>query len=307
MIISASRRTDIPSYYGKWFVNRLLDGYVLIQNPYNTFRLSRLQLSPDTTDCIVFWTKNPAPMFEELKTISELGYNYYFQYTITPYGKAWESNLPSIEKRIDSLYLLSDRIGKQRIVWRYDPIILNDVFSIQYHVEHFAFLCEKIHSSIDECIISFVDNYNHLHNVIHVMSNEQMQIVGKSFSEIAKDYHLKLSTCSEKIDLEQYGIKRASCVDKKRIERIIGCSINSKKDTGQRPECGCIESVDIGSYGTCLNGCKYCYATKSQRTAQNHFIQHSPTSPMLIGWPTDSMIITERKARSSKVSQISLF
>lgn len=307
MIISASRRTDIPSYYGKWFVNRLLDGYVLIQNPYNAFRLSRLQLSPDTTDCIVFWTKNPAPMFEDLKTVSELGYNYYFQYTITPYGEAWESNLPSIEKRLDSLCFLSDRIGKQRIVWRYDPIIFNDVFSIQYHVEHFAILCEKIYSYIDECIISFVDNYNHLHNVIQVMSIEQMQTVGKSFSEIAKSYQLKLSTCSEKIDLQKYGIMHASCVDKKRIERIVGCSIKSKKDTGQRPECGCIESVDIGSYGTCLNGCKYCYATKNRQAAQNHFIQHDPASPMLIGWPTDSMIITERKARSTKVSQISLF
>lgn len=307
MIISASRRTDIPSYYGEWFINRLRDGYVLIQNPYNALRLSRLPLAPDTTDCIVFWTKNPTPMLDELKTISELGYNYYFQYTITPYGEAWESNLPPVENRLDSLYLLSDKIGKHRLVWRYDPIILDDMFTEQYHIEHFAFLCEKIHSYVDQCIISFVDSYHHLHNAIPFIGDEQMRTIGKSFSEIAKGYSLELATCSEKIDLQEYGIKRASCVDKERIEHIVGCPIKSKKDSGQRPECGCIESVDIGAYGTCLNGCKYCYATKSWLAAQNHFRGHDPASPLLIGWPKDSMIISEREARSSKVSQLSLF
>lgn len=307
MIISASRRTDIPSYYGEWFINRLRDGYVLIQNPYNALRLSRLPLSPDTTDCIVFWTKNPAPMMEELKTVSELGYNYYFQYTITPYGEAWENNLPPIENRLDSLYLLSESVGKRRLVWRYDPIILDDIFSVQYHMERFASLCEKIHSYVDQCIISFVDSYHHLHNTIPSIGDEQMRIIGKSFSEIARDYSLELATCSEKIDLQEYGIKRASCVDKERIEQIIGCPIKSKKDSGQRPECGCMESVDIGAYGTCLNGCKYCYATKSQPTAQKHFREHDPASPLLIGWPKDNMIISEREARSSKVAQISLF
>lgn len=307
MIISASRRTDIPSYYGEWFINRLRDGYVLIQNPYNALRLSRLPLAPDTTDCIVFWTKNPTPMLDELKTVSELGYNYYFQYTITPYGEAWESNLPPVENRLDSLYLLSDKIGKHRLVWRYDPIILDDMFTVQYHIEHFASLCEKIHSYVDQCIISFADSYHHLHNAIPFIGDEQMRTIGKSFSKIAKDYSLELATCSEKIDLQEYGIKRASCVDKERIEQIIGCPIKSKKDSGQRPECGCIESVDIGAYGTCLNGCKYCYATKSWLAAQKHFRGHDPASPLLIGWPKDSMIISERKAHSSKVSQLSLF
>lgn len=307
MIISASRRTDIPSYYGEWFINRLRDGYVLIQNPYNALRLSRLPLSPDTTDCIVFWTKNLAPMMEELKTVSELGYNYYFQYTITPYGEAWENNLPPIENRLDSLYLLSESVGKRRLVWRYDPIILDDIFSVQYHMERFAYLCEKIHSYVDQCIISFVDSYHHLHNAIPFIGDEQMRTIGKSFSEIARGYSLELATCSEKIDLQEYGIKRASCVDKERIEQIIGCPIKSKKDSGQRPECGCMESVDIGAYGTCLNGCKYCYATQSWLAAQKHFREHDPASPLLIGWPKDNMIISDREAHSSKVAQISLF
>lgn len=305
MIISASRRTDIPSYYGKWFANRLKEGYVLIQNPYNTLRLSKLLLSPDTTDCIVFWTKNPAPMIGELKRISDLGYNYYFQYTLTPYGEAWESNLPSIEKRLDTLYTLSDRVGKCRLVWRYDPVILDDTYSVQYHIEHFAFLCEKINTYVDECVISFVDSYFHIHNIISAINSEQMKMIGKAFSDIAGKYHLKLATCSEKIDLQELGITRASCIDKERIERIIGCSISSKKDSGQRSECSCIESVDIGYYGTCLNGCKYCYATKNPLSARNNFRQHDPASPMLIGWPRDDMVITERKIHSSKIMQMS--
>lgn len=305
MILSASRRTDIPSYYGKWFLNRLHDGSVLVQNPYNAHRLSKVLLSPDTTDCIVFWTKNPAPMIGELKRITDLGYHFYFQYTLTPYGKAWESKLPSVERRIDTLYILSEKVGKERLVWRYDPIILDDIYSVQYHMEQFAFLCEQIHSYVDECIISFADSYYHIHNIIPVISCEQMKALGKAFSDIATKYHLKLATCSEKIDLQEFGITQASCIDKERIERVIGCSINSKKDSGQRLECGCIESVDIGSYGTCLNGCKYCYATKNQLTAHHNFRQHDPASPMLIGWPGDDMIITERKVHSSKIMQMS--
>lgn len=305
MIISASRRTDIPSYFGKWFVNRLNDGYVLIQNPYNALRWSKVLLSPDITDCIVFWTKNPTPMFGELDQITDLGYHYYFQYTITPYGKAWEHNLPSIEKRIESLYILAEKLGKRRLVWRYDPIILNNAFSVQYHIENFASLCEKISPHTDECIISFVDSYFHNQNIISPISHEQMQIIGQTFSRIAKSHSIKLTTCAEKIDLQQYGISHASCIDRKRIEEIIGCPIASKKDSGQRPECGCIESIDVGTYGTCLNGCQYCYATKNPLTAKYNISQHEPDSPMLIGRPNGDMIITEKTVCSLKVMQMS--
>lgn len=305
MIISASRRTDIPSYYGKWFFNRLQAGYMLVQNPYNALRLSKIPLSPDTADCIVFWTKNPAPMLEELKGISDLGFHYYFQYTLTPYGEAWEKNLPSVEKRIDTLCLLSDRIGKHRLVWRYDPIILDDIYSVSYHIEQFGFLCEKIHSYTDECIISFVDSYSHMHNAMPEISREQMKTIAKAFSEIAAKYRLKLAACCEKIDLREFGITRASCIDKKRIEQILGGLLNLKKDAGQRLGCGCMESVDIGVYQTCLNGCKYCYATKNPWKAQNYFKQHDPESPMLIGWPGDDIIVTEKNIYSSKITQTS--
>lgn len=305
MIISASRRTDIPSYFGKWFVNRLKAGFVLIQNPYNALRLSKVLLSPDITDCIVFWTKNPAPMFNELDQITDLGYHYYFQYTLTPYGETWEHNLPSIEKRIESFYMLAEKLGKHRIVWRYDPIILNDTFSVQYHIEKFSFLCEKICHHADECIISFVDSYFHNHNIVSPISYEQMQIIGQVFSKIARSYSINLSTCAEKIDLQQYGIGHASCIDKKRIEKIVGCPIASKKDSGQRPECGCIESIDVGTYETCLNGCKYCYATKNPMRAKCNIRRHEPDSPMLIGRPNDDMIITEKKVNSLKATQMS--
>lgn len=305
MIISASRRTDIPSYYGTWFVNRLREGYVLIQNPYNALRLSRLPLSPDTTDCIVFWTKNPAPMLTQLSAVSDLGYRYYFQYTLTPYGRSWESNLPPIEERIDTFCRLSETIGRERVVWRYDPIILDADFSVEYHTEQFSILCESLSPYTKECVISFVDVYAHNRRILQPISSEQMQAIAESFSVIAKSCDLKLSTCSEKIDLQKYGIAHASCIDPKRIEKIIGCPIQAKKDAGQRLECGCIESVDIGTYGTCQNGCRYCYATKSASAARQNARCHDPASPMLVGWPKENMLITERKVSSAKVTQLS--
>ncbi len=306
MIISASRRTDIPTYYGKWFLNRLKEGFTLVPNPYNAHHLSKVSLSPDAVDCIVFWTKNPEPMLGLLPQISDLGYKYYFQYTLTPYGKPWESNLPPVERRVNTFCTLSEMIGNERLVWRYDPIIITNSFTIDYHIEKFFLLCEKIAPYTDECVISFADQYAHNAKIIPPVSDGMMRSVAKALSEIAKGFDLKITSCAEKIGLKKYGIEHASCIDKKRIEKILGCSINSKKDANQRPECGCIESVDIGTYNTCQSHCKYCYATKSQTAAQNNFKLHDPSSPMLIGFPKDDAIITERKISSLKNIQTSL-
>lgn len=306
MIISASRRTDIPSYYSQWFVNRLREGFLLIRNPYNPSRLTRLPLSPETTDCIVFWTKNPAPMEKNLGIVSDLGYNYYFQYTLTPYGETWESNLPPIEHRLDTLYRLSERIGPGRLVWRYDPVILDETFTVQFHLERFAALCEAIHACVDECIVSFVDVYRHLRSTLSPIDADQMRVLGKSFAGIAGNVGLKLAACSETVDLQEFGIRRASCIDRERIERIVGRAMRLKKDPGQRRECGCMESVDVGTYGTCLNGCRYCYATKSLRVAQQQFRQHDPASPLQIGRPGEGTVISERKACSCKLDQMNL-
>ncbi len=144
MIVSASRRTDIPSFYGKWFVNRLKEGYVLIQNPYNNNRYSKAYLTVSDVDIIVFWTKNPIPFLKYLPEIERMGYSYYFEFTLTPYGKETERNLPDKEVLMDAFIKLAKKLGRHRVVWRYDPIIIDDNYTIEYHTKRFNYMANRL-------------------------------------------------------------------------------------------------------------------------------------------------------------------
>lgn len=307
MILSVSRRTDIPAYYSEWFLNRLKEKYVLIANPYNSDRLGRVELSPDSVDCIVFWTKNPAPMLGKLDAIEEMGYSFYFQFTLTPYGRDVERNLPPKGELLQTFQNLSRRIGPERVVWRYDPVMITETFSIAWHLERFQELCDKLYGVTSRCIFSFIDPYAHIGNEFHGMSREEMLAVAQGFSKIATEYQLPLFTCAEEIDLSRFQIGHSACIDRKLIEQITGCPIKAKKDTGQRPACGCIESVDIGAYDTCPNGCVYCYATSSEKAMQRRVRAHDPFSPMLTGIPRGDELITDRTTPSQKILQLSLF
>lgn len=301
MILSASRRTDLPSYYGEWFVNRLREGYLLVQNPYHAHRASKLLFSPETVECIVFWTKNPAPMLPRLPEITALGYTYYFQYTLTPYGSAWEQNLPPLPERVKTLRSLSEELGRERVVWRYDPILFDGAFDEAWHIRQFSALCGQLRDAVDEVVISFVDSYARRRNP--PVSPEQMVRTGAAFAEIAAEHGLRLATCCEQIA----GVRRAACIDRERVERLIGCPIEAKKDPGQRSGCGCIESVDVGAYGSCKNGCRYCYATRSAAEAERNWRRHDPASPLLIGWPEEGLIVREKELRPLRRAQQSLF
>jgi hypothetical protein len=305
MIISASRRTDIPCCYSQWFLNRLREGYALIPNPRNAGRLSRVSLSPEQVDCIVFWTKNPAPMLELLPAVEKLGYSYYFQFTVTAYGRDMERNLPEKSVVIDTFKRLSDRVGPKRIDWRFDPIITNDKFSADWVAERFDWLCGELRDYTERCIISFVDAYSHTKNRGDALSRSEMLETAGMLSHIAKEFKLPVYACSEEINLKVLGIQPARCIDKGKIEEIIGCRIEAKKDTEQRPACGCIESVDIGAYDTCDNGCLYCYATTSEKTVHERREGHRPELPLLTGAPKGSEIVTDRTGTSLKVKQTS--
>ena len=307
MIISASRRTDIPCYYSEWFLNRLREGYALIPNPRNAGRLGRIALSPQNVDCIVFWTKNPAPMLDRLAEIDEMGYSYYFEFTVTAYGKDIEPNLPEKEKLIDTFQALSERVGPNRVDWRFDPIIKNDRCSVEWTAEQFQRLCAQLSGYTERCIISFVDTYTHIKNRDWVLSRAEMLDTAARLSEIAAEYRLPVYACSEEINLGTLGIKPASCIDQSKIEQIIGCRIAARKDTGQRQACGCIESVDVGAYDTCENGCAYCYATTSKETIQRRRREHDPALPLLTGRPRGTEVVTDRTGISLKIDQISLF
>ena len=164
MIVSASRRTDIPAFYAPWFYNRLKEGYVLVPNPFNPRTVSRVGLTPDTVDCIVFWTKNPAPMLDGLERLRD--YRYYFQFTLNPYGRDMERNLPALEARLGTFRRLAERIGPERVIWRYDPVLLGGAYDIRFHTGAFAALAAGLKGYTERCMIGFLDFYRHIRKVM---------------------------------------------------------------------------------------------------------------------------------------------
>lgn len=311
MIISASRRTDIPAFYAEWFVNRLREGFVYIKNPVNTKQISRVPLNTEVVDCIAFWTKNVQPMLKQLDIIDAMGYPYYFQFSITPYDSQVEKYLINKDEIIKGFKILSDRIGKQRVIWRYDPVIINNSHPVEYHLDAFFKLYSSLCDYTNKCIFSYVDLYTkgrgHAHNTeINEVSHANMLRIAQGFSEIAKN-NIMLETCSEEINLSQYGIGQAACIDKKAIEDIIGCSINARKDQNQREQCNCIASIDVGAYDSCPHGCTYCYATSNQNTVWRNMQYHDARSPLLIGRPMAGDKTISRDVESFKIMQNSLF
>lgn len=311
MIISASRRTDIPSYYSEWLINRLKEKYVLVRNPMNIHQVSKIDLSPDVVDAIVFWTKNPTPMLPYLEQI--IDYTYYFQFTLSAYGPDVERNLPSKNKIIiPTFQQLSKEIGKEKVIWRYDPIFFNEQYSMEYHCKYFEVLASKLGDYTEKCTVSFMDMYRNTERNVKTLSivkdTYEMQVeLLQRFVEIAKEHGLYIDTCAEIGDYHSIGVEHAHCIDRERIERIGGFKLNVDKDTNQRAECGCVASIDIGAYNTCKNGCLYCYANYSSNTVEKNFGMHNPKSPLLFGEIDSTDVIKERKVKSLINNQMNLF
>ena len=243
MIISASRRTDIPACYGQWMMARLRAGEVLVPNPYNASRISRVALSPGNVDCIVFWTKNAAPMLPLLDELDALGYKYYFEYTVTGYGSALEPGLPEKERTVDTFLRLSERLGPEGVDWRFDPVLLTSSITPAWQLERFGALCCALHGATRRCVFSFADPYPGIRPSIAPLEETQMRLLAKGFADIAGEYGLPLYTCAETVELSEYGIRHAACIDSAKVERIAGYPIRVERDPGQRPACGCAASV----------------------------------------------------------------
>lgn len=298
MILSVSRRTDIPAFYSDWFFHRLSEGFVDTINPYNRKQVSRISLRPKDVDCIVFWTKNPAPMLKRLDRLRN--YTYYFQFTLTSYLKDVEPGLPLKRDLIDTFRALSRQIGPNRVIWRYDPIFLNDAYSLAYHTKWFARFAEALVSYTNRCVISFIDLYQKTaHNSkalhLHELTKNEMEELAAEFSTIAHRTGLELVSCAEEIDLNAFDIRHGSCIDRNVIECISGKHIDAKKDPTQRQNCGCIKSVDIGQYNTCPHLCRYCYANFNADMAVACYSKHDPTATILSGKLLGDEKITERK------------
>ncbi len=311
MILSVSRRTDIPSFYSEWFLERLKEGYVYTKNPMNPKQISRLELSPEIVDCIVFWTKNPEPMLDRLSELTP--YPYYFQFTLTSYGTDIEANVPhKKEVMIPVFQRLSKTIGSKRVIWRYDPILFTKRYTPEYHIKAFRQMAEALQGYTEKCVISFVDTYaKNKKNMqtlgVYELPKEELEAFAKELCDMAKENGMVMASCAEQIDLAHCGIAHNACIDKTLIEEIIGCKLKGGRDKNQRGECGCMESIDIGTYHTCGNGCVYCYANHSEEQVKENLRKYDVNSKILCGMLGEEDKVTERKAVSLKVEQISLF
>ena len=300
MILSVSRRTDIPAFYAEWFMKRIKQGYVCVVNPFNTKQISKVNINPEVVDCIVFWSRNPKPLLNKLSELDNLNYKYYFQFTITPYHDDLEKNNPNKKEVIDTFIKLSKVIGKRKVILRYDPILITDKYTPEFHKKAFTALCEKLHEYTEKIIISYIDNYRKVsRNMKDIsmqhLSSETIKSLSQSLVEIANSYQLPLETCAEEVDLGELGIAHAKCIDGNLIEQIIGYEImNKNKLDAHRKACGCMKCIDIGQYDSCIHECLYCYANVNKEKARKNFKLHDPDSPVLIG-DYDKSLITERK------------
>lgn len=291
MIISASRRTDIPAFYTPWFMNRIREGFLLTRNPFNANQIRRVSLDPNDVDAIVFWTRNPSMLMKHLPELSS--YNYYFQYTITGYPKIFETNVPRPHRAIKQFIELSDIIGAEKVIWRYDPILLSNKIDINEHKRLFEKIASMLQGKTRRVVISFSDfykkterNLSSIEGLIYSDITHQTDMLydlSTFMSNTAKKYGMEIESCAENIELSTCGISHGKCIDEKLIDRLFGISLSGAKDSGQREDCGCIKSIDIGSYNTCLHGCSYCYATFNNEIVTNNKAKHDPTSPFLIG------------------------
>lgn len=297
MILSVSRRTDIPRFYFDWFLNRLKEGFVLVRNPMNYNQVSRIELSPDTIEFIVFWSKNPEPMIEKLDELKP--YPFYIQFTINAYDDVIEENLPPKKDLIETFKRLSDKTSPKQILWRYSPVLLTSKYTPEYHIEFFTDVCEKLNGYTEKCNLSFIDIYAKIKKRMEEMKirepdNEQKIYLANTFKNIAEANGIKLGACGN-LDLGAAGIDKSQCIDGNLIAELLGLDFKGGKDLNQREDCYCAPSIDIGTYDTCLNGCTYCYANSAKSKAEKRFTEHDVNSPILCSQLTDKDKITERK------------
>jgi DNA repair photolyase len=300
MIISASRRTDIPAFYAEWFMNRLREGYCLVPNPFNPRQVARISLAPESVDAIVFWSKNPAPMLRFLPKVEDMGYRFYFLFTLNAYPKALEPNLPPLAERISTFIDLSGRIGPRRVIWRYDPIILSNRTDASYHRKTFENLCRQLAGRTQRVIISIITTYRKtMRNLAPLEKqgyafdndprrNPETEAILSHVATSAAEHGLEIFACAEKRDYTHLGIKPSSCIDAALILDLWGIQVSSKKDPGQREHCGCALSRDIGMTDTCPHGCPYCYSNMNPEIALTRYKIHDPGSTALIGSPEPS-------------------
>ncbi len=294
MIISASRRTDIPAFYAEWFMNRIRAGYCAVPNPFNRNQVSYVSLKPEDVDVIVFWTRNARPLLGYLAELDERSYCYYFQYTVMHNPRPIDPKSPPLESSLSTFRELADRIGPDRVIWRYDPIVFSTVTGTEFHQRTYQLIAQALRGYTCRSVVSIVDIYGKARKRLRELAEQGVELLdgeGQAFDDLmyalartANENGMEIVSCAEKIDLQPYGIQPGKCVDDEYIAKTFGINVTDKKDPSQREACGCVVSKDVGMYDSCLYGCRYCYAVSSFERARANYEEHDPSSPSLIGW-----------------------
>lgn len=297
MILFVSGRCDIPAFYSEWFFNRLHEGFVDVRNPFNPHQISRIYLNERNIDCILFCTKNPIPMLQRL---DEIPFPYLFHVTLTPYHADIEEHVLSKKEILAAIQELAQRLGKRRVIVRYDPILLTPKYTIAYHQRAFEKLCKELEGYVERIIISFVDMYkntnaNQKRMQLQEMRHDDMQQIGEVLGSIAQRYHMQIQTCAEDVDLSRFSIRKGLCIDRLELEELLQHSLDHIQGKGVRNSCGCMPSVDIGDYNCCAHGCRYCYANYNETQIYERMQLHDPNSSILLGYVEDEDVITLRE------------
>lgn len=289
MIINTGGRTDTVQYYTPWLLERFRQGFVYTRNPLFPSKVIRYELDPSVVDCVVFCSKNYRPILPHLREITDR-FNTYFFYTITAYGRDIEPNVPLVDESIETLAALSLAVGRQRVAWRYDPVLLSGKYTVERHLETFRYMAEKLAPNIDRCIFSFVEMYRKLeYNFPSLipLSPDEMNMLACGLGRIVAENGIHIQACGTDADYSRYGIHRTGCMTLEILGRANNVDFRRLRHRGMRKGCHCIESRDIGAYDSCPNGCRYCYANTDFRKAEENYRKHDPSSPLLIGCVSD--------------------
>lgn len=290
MIISASRRTDIPAFYAEWFLNRLRAGHAVARNPMNPRSARAVSLKPGDVDACVFWSKDFRPMLNHLPEI--LGaFPVAVQHTLTPYQAPLEPRLTDKRAIVDGMLALSRAIGPDCLVWRYDPIVLSDRFTPERHLRAFERACALLGGATRRCVISFVKIYPRARRAMEGLSRApspgEMRALADELSGIARAHGMALSCCCPPEGLDAPGVRREGCISAELIAAATGSAVAPRRDPGQRSGCLCLPSVDIGAYRCCPHMCAYCYANASAAVVERNHARHDPQGEELLPYAPD--------------------
>ncbi|MCP4130169.1 MAG: DUF1848 domain-containing protein [bacterium] len=289
-IISASRRTDIPAFYGDWFMRRLKEGAAGYVNPYGGQKYIT-PLTPQTVHCFVFWSKNYIPFMSNLEKILKSGFNFYFNYTINGLPSLFEKHVPPKEQTIENLKELSAIYSPKHLTWRYDPILISTKTDYNYHRSNFESIAASLSGSVERCYTSFVHPYGKVTRNIEKLQREtgitantpaieEQRALAEDLAKTAGRYGITLHSCCND-ELLSPTVKKAHCIDGPLIEELFGPAETALKRKPSRKNCGCTESIDIGVYDSCPHGCAYCYATVNKEAAASRLQHHDPSSTFL--------------------------